>query len=443
MTDYSDTERCLQTYTDTFDFYMESGRLPDSADASDPLLDFICEAVDRNPVSADSDPEMPEIVRESTISLLSEMIGRMAELQSEAQKELDLIDTFESASIEQKRKLWPHVRTTIRKRYSVLEVNLPGYIGQFATDDRDAVFAALTSDWRAACLERMKRNQTETAAAERPRFASSLLFNITSDREERRRVNALMFQYPALADIVDTIGRDKQSPSELTDSVIFRFLPASVARLSGFREIDRVEAGANIERVIPAELSLPDDLFFTNFAERRLRQFGSPQADKPRKIEQHHPTPRLSKGPVITAVDTSGSMLGHPREIAFALVRQIAAMAAKQHRPCYLIQFSIRTQAIDLAMPVNRGKLSAFLSSGFTGGTSGEQMLSESLLMLDSRTYDMADVLIISDLQFPAPSVGLASRIRRAQTLGTRFYALQIGKKTHLYTSTLDRIWQI
>lgn len=443
MTDYTDTEGCLKSYAETFDFYMESGRLPDNADSSDPLIDFICEAVDRNPVRSGADPEMPEIVRESAISLLSEMVEKMAGLQSEAQKELDLINAFEAASIKRKRELWTQVKATISQRYSVLEVNLPGYIGQFATDDREAVFAALISDWRAACMERLERSQAETAAQEKRGFTSSLLFSITSDREERRRINALMFKYPALTEIVDIIGRDKQSPTELTDSVIFRFIPSSVSRFSGAREIDRVETGANIERVIPADFSLPDDLFYTNFVERRLRQFGSPQSDKPRKTEDRHPTPRLSKGPIIAAVDTSGSMLGRPREIAFALIRQIAALASRQHRPCYLIQFSVRTQTIDLTLPANRGKLAAFLNSGFTGGTSGEQMLSEALFMLDSRTYDMADVLIISDLQFPSPSPALSSRIHRAKALGTRFYALQIGKDPHLYKSTLDRIWRI
>ena len=41
-------------------------------------------------------------------------------------------------------------------------------------------------------------------------------------------------------------------------------------------EIDRVESGDNLERVLPVELSMPEDLFFKRYATKELQQFSSP-----------------------------------------------------------------------------------------------------------------------------------------------------------------------
>lgn len=439
MTDFRDTDACVTAYTGVFDFYMESGRMPADTDPADPLAEYIRSAVDDNRRSAESDPEMPGIIREATVSAVSEIVESLGGMQSESRAESDLIDSFEAASIEEKRQLWGQVKSTIEQRYSVLEVNLPGYIERFATDDRDAVFAALIDDWRHAFEERMMQRMRQLVASRQ----QELPIMIKADYEEQRRVRQMMFRYPQLGDIVDTIGRDKESPTDETDSVIYRYIPAAVARNRGFSEIDRVEAGCDLERVLPVEMSMPDDLFIKRFVTRGLQQFGSPGADRPRRTAEHRPAPRLGKGPVIVAVDTSGSMSGTPLQIAFSLIRQIASMTRRQGRPCFLIQFSMRTEAIDLSLPRNRSRLSAFLEKGFTGGTSGEQMLSKALDTLATDSYEMADVLIVSDLQFPAPSRFLADRITREQALGTRFYALQIGRQSHLYTPVLDRIWQI
>ena len=70
-------------------------------------------------------------------------------------------------------------------------------------------------------------------------------------------------------------------------------------------------------------------------------------------------------------------------------------------------------------------------------------MLGEAIRVLQKGAFEMADVLIISDLQFPAPQPETMVKIDREKSLGTRFYALQIGHSSHEYTKILDRIWQV
>ena len=214
-----------------------------------------------------------------------------------------------------------------------------------------------------------------------------------------------------------------------------------MAKNSSVEEFDRVESGNNLERVLPVELSMPEDLFFMRYVTRELQQFSSPGKDKPQKIEEHRKDPRLTKGPIIVCVDTSGSMEGRPLKIAFSLLRQLLRMAKKQKRPCYLISFSVRAKAVDLAKPRNWGKLDHFLSDSFSGGTDGEQMLAEAICVLRSGAYEMADVLIISDFEFPTPKATTMVNINKEKSLGTRFYALQIGRSNHKYHKIMDRIW--
>lgn len=189
---------------------------------------------------------------------------------------------------------------------------------------------------------------------------------------------------------------------------------------------------------------MPEDLFYKRFATKELQLFSSPGKDKPRKVEEHKKGPRLTKGPIIVSIDTSFSMTGQPLKIAFSLLKQLLRMAKQQKRPCYLISFSVRSKSIDLSKPRNWGYLDNFLENSFSGGTDGEQMLGEALRVLQKGTFEMGDVLIISDLEFPKPQCATMDKINREKALGTRFYALQIGRwNGHEYKGVMDKIWQV
>ena len=120
-------------------------------------------------------------------------------------------------------------------------------------------------------------------------------------------------------------------------------------------------------------------------------------------------------------------------------------MAKKQKRSCYLISFSVRSKSIDLAKPRNWNRVDDFLEHSFSGGTDGEQMLAEAIRVLRKGTYEMADILIISDFEFPAPVKETMKKIDNEKTLGTRFYGLRIGHDgTKEYeTKVLNKMWTI
>lgn len=359
-------------------------------------------------------------------------------------KELAMIAKFNEATIEEKRMMWQEVCSTIEAGYSKYDINLPWYTAQFKTDEKGAVFSALTSDWENACKTKLERKERQMLNRAKMQFEHLSREAGTRDYEDKKKVEKYVHRYPQLKEIVDMIGRDKDSSKEEKDTVVYRFIPTTVAKISSIEEIDRVESGDNLERVLPVEISMPEDLFFKKYVTKELQQFSSPGKDKPKKVEEHRKDPRLTKGPIIVSIDTSGSMAGQPQRIAFSLLKQLLRMAKKQKRPCYLISFSVRSKSIDLAKPRNWGKIDYFLEHSYSGGTDGEQMLAEAIRVLQKGTYEMADVLIVSDFEFPVPTPSTTEKINKEKTLGTRFYGLKIGHYgVKGYRLIMNKIWEV
>lgn len=375
------------------------------------------------------------------MSFFTLLLEHLKALQIEAMKELCMIKRFREASLEQKQEMWHQVCEYIKPNYSEFDVNISGYGVQLESEDNATVFAAVATDWDAACRARIQQKESQMLKRAKNQFESQSHEAGNQDYADKKRLDNYIHQYPQLQEIVDMVGRDTDRAKNEEDTIIFKFLPVTVAKNSSVEEFDRIESGNNLERVLPVELSMPEDLFFKRYVTKELQQFSSPGKDKPKKIEEHRKDPRLTKGSIIVCVDTSGSMDGRPLQIAFSQLRQLLRMAKKQKRPCYLISFSVRAKAIDLAKPRNWGKLDNFLSNSFSGGTDGEEMLAESIRVLQTGTYEMADVLIISDFEFPAPKATTLVNIDKEKSLGTRFYALQIGHSNHKYHKIMDKIW--
>lgn len=444
MIDYTDVDANLEEYSEAFDFYMECGEMPPSIPPDDCLAGYMQEVIDNNPQIDGSDSTWVEVLKEDLISFFNALLEQFRAMQIEAMKELALIAKFNKATIEEKRIMWKEVYSTIETGYSKYDINLPGYTAQFKTDDKNAVFSALTSDWENACKAKLDRKERQMLNRAKMQFEQLSREAGTRDYEDKKKVEKYVHRYPQLKEIVDLIGRDKDSSKEEKDTVVYRFMPTTVAKNSSVEEIDRVESGDNLERVLPVELSMPEDLFYKRFATKELQQFSSPGKDKPRKIEEHRKDPRLTKGPIIVSIDTSGSMTGRPQQIAFSLLKQLLRMAKKQKRSCYLISFSVRSKSIDLAKPRNWGRIDNFLEQSFSGGTDGEQMLADAIRVLQKGTYEMADVLIISDFEFPAPVAATMDKISKEKALGTRFYGLKIGRYgVKGYAKVMDKIWAV
>ena len=128
-------------------------------------------------------------------------------------------------------------------------------------------------------------------------------------------------------------------------------------------------------------------------------------------------------------------------KIAHAVLLQLLRMARKQKRKVFLMSFSVRAKFLDLSLPRNWMKLNSFLDNHFTGD--GEEMLRLSIEMLQSKSFAMADVLIISDFYFSLPIEPTRKKMSIEHDKGTRFYGLKIDSIDRAYDKILDKTWNI
>lgn len=129
-------------------------------------------------------------------------------------------------------------------------------------------------------------------------------------------------------------------------------------------------------------------------------------------------------------------------KIAYAVILPLLRLARKQKRKVFLIPFSARAKFLDLSLPRNWMRLKSFLEDCFSGGADGEEMLNLSIKMLQSKTFGMADVLIISDFYFPLPKDCTRNKMLEHDK-GTCFYGLKIDSTDRLYDTILDKTWHI
>ncbi len=300
-------------------------------------------------------------------------------------------------------------------------------------------------------MARILKEEQRLIRSNRKQFEFHVAETGSSDYQATLRTRKMVLRYPALREILELIGRERPQSKEEKDTVVTRYIPILLSQSPAKTEVDGVKIGNHIPDALPAELVYlaerdTEDVFYHRFATSQLQLMASkpPTISKEKTDIKKAETPRLIKGPIIVSVDTSSSMMGRPMNIAKALLMQLLTMARRQRRSCYLITYSVHAQAIDLASPSNWRQVKNFLKHGFSGGTDGNEMLRESIKTLHSKSYSMADVLIISDFCWSAPFHDVREKMKKEQDKGTKFYGLEIDTCSSVrHHKWLDRFWSI
>lgn len=449
----SRTTEQLQHYSETFDFYMDPGSYPEFEPANDILGQYIQSVVADNPQLSSQDPLWAEMLKEDLMRFLQAMLSLYEPVEKEYDRQSRLIDAFTQANMNEKRKMWNEVSQTIKQCYLSHEVNVEGYVNQMQEMDEEGKFMALSTlakDWKKANDEFVERMKMEILDKNKNNWERSVRDRGLEDYKRAKMIDHEFYKYPALAEIVRIIGRQQPENKDEWDDIILKYKPHIISRHATFEEIEEITTGRNLNHLLPSEIVLLADqttesVFFQKLASDRLQLFSNcPKLLAQEKIKQRIcDKQRFQMGPIIVAVDTSGSMSGKPEKIAISLLIQLVRIAKKQKRKCFLITFSVRAVAIDLAHPANWYQMKDFLTHGFSGGTDGENMFRLALDTLKTETYRLADVLVISDFKFPKPIKSTMDKICEERAMGVRFYGLQIGTASSEYEKILDRIWKI
>ena len=450
MNNESEISRKLREYDDAFDFYMDRGQMPETVPPDDLLGGFLKQTIDENPQLESQDPVWKELLKEEVMKFLEAMLELFQPIEKAYQREKEYMIVFADADIDQKRNMWGEVYGTITKEYAPEEVNIDGYVEQMKSQDLDAVFASLLSDWDKACDELVRKKKVEIIEFNREKWEKGVKEQGNADFKERKKIEKMFFSYPQLVDIVRIIGREQPERNDEYDETVRSYMPILPSPPTPAVEVEQVSLGKDLQHLLPMETAIladkeTEDLFYLRYASSQLQLFANkPKQESVLKTEKkRNKKPRLEKGPIIVSLDTSGSMSGRPEKVARCLLLQLLRMAKKQKRKCFLITFSVRAECMDLSRPGSWNRLNRFLNNPFTGGTDGEDMIKNALKMLNTDNYSMADVLIISDFYFPNPRPQTKELMEIEHNKGTRFYGLQIESTVSGYDNVLDKIWKV
>ena len=127
-------------------------------------------------------------------------------------------------------------------------------------------------------------------------------------------------------------------------------------------------------------------------------------------------------------------MYGNPEYIAKALTLFLATKANSQKRACYLINFSIGIETMELSGKGGMAKLMQFLEMSFGGGTDVAPALKAGLKTMQQDDFKKSDLIVISDGGFGYIPNDLEKQMQIQRQKDNKFYLLDIdgnsGKKT-------------
>ena len=450
----NDFTQKLKEYDEAFDFYMDYGKLPDNIRKGDLLGGFIGQTIQDNPQLESQDPLWTELLKEEIMKFIEAMLHLFQPIEEYHRKEQAFIAVFTSGSAVQKRKMWGQAVKVIESQYKAEELNLEGYRQQLSESESDeqieTILNAMGKEWEKFCDEKEVERKKKLIEDNQLRWERHIKEHGLSDYKERRKVEHFFYSFPELKDLLRIIGREQPKREDEMDDTIRRYLPLLPSPPKPAAEAEEIGNGDDLQHLLPSETAILSDhytesLFYYKYATKQLQLFANrPKNESHFKKEQTQmKKPRLENGPIIVAVDTSGSMSGKPLKIAYSVLTQLLRLARRQKRKVFLMSFSVRAKFLDLSFPRNWMRLKAFLEDRFTGGTDGEEMLNRSIEMLQSKSFSMADVLIISDFYFPLPIEPTKKKMLVEHNKGTRFYGLKIDSTDKQYDKILDKTWNI
>ncbi|NOF77794.1 VWA domain-containing protein [Vibrio cholerae] len=429
------------------------------------LTNAICKAVEETGLSrycAQSE--------EVTDALLSDILTVIDELQSKASPLItDLIKKLEGEALNQikqalekrknKRKQTKPISLTNAQQTRIAET-ASEEIWQKLLSEQDRV-VILPSVWqeRLAIWSELEEVFTELG------LITGLDFDLSKGVFQSHgwldivRLNKHVKKLPKLQSLIRDLGRDDQVEGSVLEDIVIKMSVASrhekyVTTPLVPMETKGITRSDSISRMLPQEASLLTNpvlkkLWHAKRAEHALLSYsveGTEVLETEEKLEQECVSERQgnksnkNRGPMVICLDTSGSMKGLPENIAKATVLECLKVAYKEQRRCYVYLFGSQKEVSELDLTLDASgfnELLNFLTMSFGGGTDAEGPLNKALEKCNSEEWYKADILLVSDGEFPISS-GLIRKIsNQREKQGMQVHGIQIG---HSHYTSMNKI---
>jgi len=201
----------------------------------------------------------------------------------------------------------------------------------------------------------------------------------------------------------------------------------------GVDEVVDLETGNSLERAVPAELvkladPLTEDDFYKRYTEGQLVQYRMEGKEKE------------GRGPLIIAIDNSGSMEGEKEIWAKAFALGLLTIARKQRRKFALINFASTTECAVHSFLLKSGEQPALLEAleeFFNGGTDFEPPISEAVKLIEKeQAAKKADLVFITDGDAEVSDQFITALKNDKQRLGFSIFSVVVACRD---TATVER----
>ncbi|CAH0528901.1 ATPase RavA stimulator ViaA [Vibrio hippocampi] len=259
------------------------------------------------------------------------------------------------------------------------------------------------------------------------------------DWKQIEQYSNYLAQHSELNDIANQLGRmaKEVDAPELNRAQAENQVQAEVQSDFATDDIVGIHVSNDINKLLPNEtmyLAFPEleTVFYQHLAEKRLLTYKS--EGKQRSIRKlltpTHSSGEadIEQGPIVIAVDASGSMQGSPEKCAKAMAYALLKIAAEQDRECQLILFSSSYVTYDFTSDNGLKEASDFLSYTFKGGTDFGKLLSYAVDAMSEERYINADLIVISDFIAPSQSDEIVAKVTALQGKYNRFHSLCLSK---------------
>lgn len=188
-----------------------------------------------------------------------------------------------------------------------------------------------------------------------------------------------------------------------------------------------VEVGNDLRRVLRPQLALLG-------TEETSYEFYRRYAEKELLVYKMRGSEEVGKGPIVIAIDKSGSMGGAPFNWAMGVAEALRRFAAEEDRDYYAMFFGNNNDRNRFDFPGGKGpfeKVLAFLSCIANGGTQFDGVLTEALekasTSFDADGKGKADIVFITDGQAHLDEKWIEGFNKERERTGVRVYSVYIG----------------
>ena len=188
-----------------------------------------------------------------------------------------------------------------------------------------------------------------------------------------------------------------------------------------------VETGNDLRRILRPQFALLGSKETTYEFMRRY-------AEKELLVYKMRGTEDVGKGPIVIAIDKSGSMGGSPFRWAMGVAEALRRFAAEEDRDYYCMFFGNNNDRERFDFPQGKGpfdKVMAFLGTQANGGTQFDGVLTEALERASKAFEDggksKADIVFITDGMAHLDDQWIKEFNKERNRVGVRVYSVYIG----------------